>query len=263
MCEMRRRVTWTLLTLVPLIASGCLEDADRPIGEGPIRVGTGGWARAVELHAAHILITFDGSPLQPPDVKRTKEEALAKARELASLAKVEGADFAELARKHSACTSAERGGDLGTFLPVDKSKEFSQAVLALAMGEISDPVETEMGYHIIKRQPPASVRKVGVKHVLVRYWGAKRAPLHIARTRSEARERISECQQRLEQGESFSDLVREYSECPSRHKDGDLGVVNVADMDEEFGKAALEREIGNTSRIVETPYGFHIVLRYE
>ncbi|MEZ4601753.1 MAG: peptidylprolyl isomerase [Syntrophotaleaceae bacterium] len=72
-------------------------------------------------------------------------------REIGELRKrfLAGEDFAELARKHSDCPSREQGGDLGCFTFVEMVRPFSEVAFALAAGEISEPVVTDDGVHLI------------------------------------------------------------------------------------------------------------------
>ena len=63
----------------------------------------------------------------------------------------DGADFRSLAQKFSNCPSKKRGGDLGIFGRGEMVPEFERAVYKMSVGEISDPIKTVHGYHIIKR----------------------------------------------------------------------------------------------------------------
>lgn len=98
-----------------------------------------------KVRASHILIGARGKN------EAEKAEAKKKAEEVLAEVKKEGADFAELAGKHSDCPSKANGGDLN-FFPREKAmvEPFAAAAFALKVGEISDVVETEFGYHIIK-----------------------------------------------------------------------------------------------------------------
>ena len=98
--------------------------------------------------ASHILIKTiddDGNELsdaKKKEAKKTAEEALAKVKS--------GEDFAEVAKEYSEDSSASNGGELGTFGRGEMVTEFEDAAFAMKAGEISDIVETEYGYHIIK-----------------------------------------------------------------------------------------------------------------
>jgi len=63
----------------------------------------------------------------------------------------QGANFAKLAESYSSCPSKKRGGDLGSFGKGQMVPEFEKAVYSMKVGDISPPVKTKHGYHIIKR----------------------------------------------------------------------------------------------------------------
>lgn len=104
----------------------------------------GSYTQRQEARAFHILITCpEGASSE--DETKAREEA-----ERIHNAIVAGEDFGELARKHSGCPSASKGGDLDWFGRGAMAKEFEDAAFALKEGEISQPVRTKFGYHIIK-----------------------------------------------------------------------------------------------------------------
>lgn len=103
------------------------------------------------LHARHILIPFQG--WWPPERRRatlSKADAYGVAVELRRRL-LSGESFADLARVHSACPSAEEGGDLGVFLKGDMEPLFEAALLRVEAGEIAPIARTEHGWHIIQR----------------------------------------------------------------------------------------------------------------
>lgn len=75
----------------------------------------------------------------------TKEEADSILEEINN-----GLEFADAAKKYSSCPSSERGGDLGEFASGQMVPEFEQAVFSMQPGEVSAPVQTQFGFHIIK-----------------------------------------------------------------------------------------------------------------
>jgi parvulin-like peptidyl-prolyl isomerase len=77
-----------------------------------------------------------------------------------------GADFAEMARKYSTCPSAENGGDIGFFQRKGSLvEEFAEVAFSMKVGEISEPVKTQFGYHIIKVTDKEDGRDVSYEDV--------------------------------------------------------------------------------------------------
>ncbi len=76
---------------------------------------------------------------------KTKEEAETIKRQLAG-----GADFASLAKKHSLCNSAKKGGDLGEFGPGKMLKAFDNVVFKKPVLTVHGPVKTKFGFHLIE-----------------------------------------------------------------------------------------------------------------
>lgn len=97
------------------------------------------------VKASHILLKLDKDA---PAEKVTEVET--RAKDVAAKAKAAGADFAALAREFSEGPTAPRGGDLGFFVKGQMVPEFDAAAWAMKPGEISDPVRTQFGFHIIK-----------------------------------------------------------------------------------------------------------------
>jgi len=112
------------------------------------------FAQPEMAHARHILITAkDTEPKADKDRKRAKLVQIKKQLK-------DGADFAELAKQFSDCPSKERGGDLGFFPRGQMVKPFEQAVFKMMPGDVSDVVETEFGYHLIKLEEKRPAKTV-------------------------------------------------------------------------------------------------------
>ncbi|MBC7963256.1 MAG: peptidylprolyl isomerase [Steroidobacteraceae bacterium] len=111
------------------------------------------FTRSESLKASHILIAAE-TAASVDDKKKAREKAEKLRKELTA-----GADFAALAKGNSSCPSSQQGGDLGFFGKGQMVPSFEKAAFALKPGEISDVVETQFGYHIIKlmEKKPAEV----------------------------------------------------------------------------------------------------------
>ena len=75
---------------------------------------------------------------------KTEEEALKLKKDIE-----DGKDFAQVAKEVSLCPSGQNGGDLGYFTKGQMVKEFEDAVFSMSVGEISNPIKTQFGYHLI------------------------------------------------------------------------------------------------------------------
>lgn len=113
------------------------------------------------VRASHILVpigpgqerpTPGEKPEEPSDdeKKAWEAEAKKKADELHKLVSAPDADFDKLAEEHSTGPSAQKGGDIGIFTADRMAEEFSDVAFKIGVGEISKPVKTKFGYHIIK-----------------------------------------------------------------------------------------------------------------
>jgi peptidyl-prolyl cis-trans isomerase C len=116
--------------------------------------------------ASHILIGVDPKA-SPVDRKKALEKAQALLKRVRS-----GENFADLAKSDSTCPSASQGGDLGSFGRGQMVLPFEQAAFALKPGEVSDVVETQFGYHIIKlteKQEASTEKFENVKAKIVEF----------------------------------------------------------------------------------------------
>ena len=101
-----------------------------------------------QVKASHILLMYAGSARST--ATRSKEEAQTQIADLKT--QIDGgADFAALAKSYSDCPSGQSGGDLGMFGRGQMVGPFEDAAFGMQVGEVSPVVETDFGYHIIKR----------------------------------------------------------------------------------------------------------------
>ncbi len=168
-----------------------------------------------------------------------------------------GADFSELARRHSEDPgSAPQGGDLGFVRRGQFVKEFETAVFSLAPGEISDPVETEFGLHIIElieRRGDA----VHPRHILIRIARSEVDHDAVIAILDSLRERVLA-------GESFAALARRFSEYKETALiGGSLGLTELASVDKSIFPAIQNLNTGEISKPTRLTVpgfdGYHIV----
>nr|QZL12172.1 dodo [Hydrometra guianana] len=107
------------------------------------------------IQCSHLLVKHVGSrrpsSWREEKITRSKDQALDEVKAYREQINSGKASFAELATKYSDCSSAKRGGDLGLFPLGVMQKPFETAAFALKVGELSEPVYTDSGVHIILR----------------------------------------------------------------------------------------------------------------
>ncbi|MAY80256.1 MAG: hypothetical protein CL930_05655 [Deltaproteobacteria bacterium] len=209
------------------------------------------------IRARHILVSYADAKSVNEDVKRSESDARAFANELIQQLDA-GQDFETLAKTHSDDGTGARGGDLGVFTLGVMNKAFEEATLALKVGERSAAIETPFGFHIIER---LEVVEVHVAHILVQWEGLKRTTSE--RSQEEANERVQQALAELNSGSLFSDVAKKYSDGPAGIRGGDLGWFQQGQMVPQFDNAAFALTAGQTSGVVESPYGYHIIRRIE
>lgn len=204
-----------------------------------------------EVSAAHILIGI------PPDqaggdTLKAYEEIMRIRTEI-----LNGGDFGTLAARYSADPSAKfNQGQLGYFTALQMVYPFEQAAYSLHVGEISKPVRTRFGYHLIKlndRRPSSG--KVEVAHIMIR----------VASEQDEvtARNKIFEAHDKLRAGMAWDEVCNEYSgDSGTKSNGGKLKPFGVGEMGavQNFeGVAFSLSNPGDISDPFKTQYGWHIV----
>ena len=101
--------------------------------------------------------------------------------------------------------------------------------------------------------------QVDASRILLMYQGSMRSTA--TRSKDEALELIGQLKERIEAGEDFAVLAAENSDCPSSQNGGDLGSFGRGQMVPAFETAAFGMEVGATSDVVETDFGYHLIKR--
>jgi hypothetical protein len=111
-------------------------------------------------------------------------------------------------------------------------------------------------------RPQPTGETFGAKHLLVMYKGSMRAPATITRTKEEAKTRAEEALKKAKAGTKFEDLVKEYSDEPGAgQRGGDLGTFQKGQMAQPFQDGVEKTKVGEMSGLVETAFGYHIIVR--
>ena len=211
----------------------------------------GQMATEAEYRLSHILISIP-SQASPADIKKAREKADVIIAEIKA-----GKDFQQQAIETSNGRNALKGGDLGWRKQAQLPSLFADAVIDLEPGQVSDPIKSASGFHIIQIADKRGgstmmVLQTKVSHILV-------MPNEI-RSDKDSRARIRQVYKKLDNGADFEALAKEYSDDPgSAAKGGDLGWVNPGDMVPAFDRIMNEIEPGVLSQPFKSKFGWHIL----
>jgi peptidyl-prolyl cis-trans isomerase SurA len=207
--------------------------------------------RADEYHLSHVLIAV-------PEQASPEELKVRRGRAETALALIrQGGDFRQAAASYSDAPDALRGGEMG-WRPAGRLPTiFLQALQNMKVGQVSDIVRSPAGFHILRlndkrgNDTPILVNQTRARHILVR--------LNEVVSENDARNRLGELKDRIENGTDFAELARLHSDDTTAARGGDLGWVSPGDTVPEFERAMVALKPGQVSAPFKTAFGWHIV----
>ncbi|OQR27527.1 molecular chaperone SurA [Pseudomonas sp. T] len=204
-----------------------------------------------EYRLANILI-----PVPDSASPETVQAAARQAQEMYEQLK-QGADFGQLAVSRSAGDNALEGGEIGWRKAAQLPSPFDSMVGSLAVGDVTEPVRTPGGFIIIKLEEKRGGSKmlrdeVHVRHILLK-------PSEI-RSEEETQRLAEKLYERIQAGESFSDLAKKFSEDPgSKLNGGDLNWVDPESLVPEFREVMNNAPQGQVTKPFRSPFGWHVL----
>lgn len=208
-----------------------------------------------DVRISHILVKVSARA-----ANKRKEEAIKKLQNLKQQLR-EGKSFAELAKEYSEDkNSKDKGGDLGfitAYLP-SGFYELENTMYNLNPGEVSEPIETKLGFHLVKvieKRPARGM--IEVAHIFKKMDKTNRTSI------TESKKLMDSLYVALQGGADFADMAQKYSEDKNTlDKGGVLPPFGIAVYDSKFEDAAfnLEKD-GQLSRPIRTSVGQHIIKR--
>jgi len=245
--DLRKNLTVSTLTRREIDSTLFVTDAEIEELLSTSNSGEGEYRYTLE----HILVKLP----QQAD-KQQDATALRTAQTLASRAR-DGESFEALVRSARSTGTDIEGGNLGSRTLQDMPDLFAQQMNGLQEGDITEPLRSVAGYHILKLVTRATVSqatpsRVRARHILVSTRGG--------RSNTEAQQRIREVQQQLTNGADFAAVAETYSDDKSSAvKGGALGWFGAGEMVSEFEQAAFSTPVNVLSQPFKTAFGWHIL----
>lgn len=212
----------------------------------------GKFATSPNYRLGHILLSVPSSA-SDEEASEVQEEAERIRQEL-----VDGADFEQMAITHSNDANALQGGEIGWRKLEQLPELFADVVAGLEEGDVSEPVRSGAGFHILKVHETRSntgnsmVEQTKARHILIKTSEIV--------DDAAAEQKLSELRERVLNGESFADLAREHSEdIGSMLQGGDLGWTMPGQMVPAFDQTMNETDVGEVSEPFKSQFGWHIL----
>lgn len=208
-----------------------------------------------EVRVSHILID-----VAPNASKEEWNEAREKAKNIQQLLIAEEANFEELAKRFSKDPSVKNNqGDMGWFKAFKMVHSFEDAAYKLSTNEVSNPVKTQFGYHIIKKTGERkSIGKLSVAHIMLRNNNKEEA--------AENEKQIFKIYENLKNGDDFEDLAKHFSEDKNTAENGGrLPAFEVGEINSKiFEEKAFElKNDGDYTSPFQSEFGWHIIKKID
>lgn len=228
------------ITVSPREVEQCLADL-----EGSVAVNS-------EYNLSHILIDM-GESASTVEV----DEAAAKAQEL-YVEIQNGADFGEMAVRHSNHQTSLSGGSLGWMMGSQIPTIYADVVVEMQVGDVSEPFRSASSFHMVKVNDLRSaaerseINQINVRHILI-------TPDQIIDDET-AKQRLDEALEKIAAGEDFGELAKLLSDDPgSANNGGDMGWTDPGTFVPEFDQIVNATEVGSISEPFQSRFGWHIV----
>lgn len=204
-----------------------------------------------EYEISHILVRTpeEGSPEEIQKAKTRIDEAVQ--------ALQDGASFAKVSASFSDAPNALEGGSLGWKAATQLPSLFLDALKSMQAGEVTPVLRSPNGFHILKLtnkrggNSPLVIEQTRARHILIK--------LSEVVSEKDSKQKMDGIKERLDNGENFEAMARQYSEDGSASNGGELNWVNPGDTVPQFEKAMNELKVGEISEPVRSPFGWHII----
>ena len=204
-----------------------------------------------EYEIAHLLI-------RTPEEGATEDIQKAKIKVDKALSELNGGvSFAKVSASYSDAPNALEGGSLGWKSAAQMPALFLDALKAMKVGEVSAPLRSPNGFHVLKLNnkrggnSPLVIQQTHARHILIK--------LSEIMSEKDGKLKIDGIKERLDNGEKFEALARQYSEDSTASSGGDLNWVNPGDTVPQFEKAMNELKDLQISMPVRTQFGWHLI----